>query len=78
VVIVLARRENLRRVNAWIEEHDMTPSVTESELDEERQERPVATAWEAMKLALTERTVRLSVIANFLFLWAERPAWCRS
>jgi len=42
--IVLARRENLRRVNAWIEDHDMTPSVTEEELDEERQERPVAAA----------------------------------
>jgi predicted MFS family arabinose efflux permease len=69
--IVLARRENLRRVNAWIEDHDMTPSVTEEELDEEREERPVATAWEAMKLALTERNVRLSVVANFLFLWAE-------
>jgi MFS family permease len=69
--IVLARTENLRRVNAWIEEHGMTPSVTEEELDEERQERPLATAWEAMKLALTERNVRLSVVANFLFLWAE-------
>src|SRR5829696_7699691 len=71
VQVVLARRENLRRVNAWIEEHDMTPSVTEHELDEERDERPVATAWEAVKLALAERNVRLSVVANFLFLWAE-------
>lgn len=71
VQIVLARRENLRRVNTWIEEQGMTPSVTERELDEERQERPVATAWEAMKLALTERNVRLSVVVNFLFLWAE-------
>ncbi|MBA2533436.1 MAG: MFS transporter [Rubrobacter sp.] len=71
VQIVLARRENLRRVNTWIEEHDMTPSVTESELDAEREESPVATAWEAMKLALRERNVRLSVVANFLFLWAE-------
>jgi len=69
--VVLARRENLRRVNARIEEHDMTPSVTEHELDEERDERPVATAWEAVKLALAERNVRLSVVANFLFLWAE-------
>jgi MFS family permease len=69
--IVLARRENLRKVNAWIEEHDMTPSVTERELDEERDEQPVATAWQAMKLALAERNVRLSVVANFLFLWAE-------
>lgn len=69
--IVLARRENLRRVNAWIEEHHMTPSVTESELDAEREERPLATAWEAMKLALSARNVRFSVVANFLFLWAE-------
>jgi MFS family permease len=69
--LVLARRENLRRVNAWIEDHDMTPSVTEHELDEEREEKPVATAWEAIKLALAERNVRLSVVANFLFLWAE-------
>ena len=71
VQIVLARRENLRRVNTWIVEHDMTPSVTDEDLDEEREERPLATAWEAMKLALTERNVRLSVVANFLFLWAE-------
>jgi len=71
VQIVLARRENLRRVNAWIVEHDMTPSVTDEDLDEEREERLLATAWEAMKLALTERNVRLSVVANFLFLWAE-------
>jgi MFS family permease len=69
--VVLARRDNLRRVNAWIEDHDMTPSVTEEELDEEREEEPVATAWEAIKLALTSRNVRLSVVANFLFLWAE-------
>jgi MFS family permease len=69
--IVLARRENLRRVNAWIENHGMTPSVTEKELDEEREEKPVATAWEAVNLALSERNVRLSVVANFLFLWAE-------
>jgi predicted MFS family arabinose efflux permease len=45
--------------------------VTEHELDEEREEKPVATAWEAIKLALAERNVRLSVVANFLFLWAE-------
>ena len=69
--IVLARRENLRRVNAWIEEHDMTPSVTEHELDEERDEQPLAAAWKAVKLALAERNVRLSVVANFLLLWAE-------
>ena len=69
--VVLARRDNLRRVNAWIEDHDMTPSVTEEEIDEERKEEPVATAWEAIKLALTSRNVRLSVVANFLFLWAE-------
>jgi hypothetical protein len=54
----------------WIEDHGMTPSVTEEEL-EEREERPVATTWEAIKLALSERNVRYSVIANFLFLWAE-------
>ncbi|MGH3148292.1 MAG: MFS transporter [Rubrobacter sp.] len=69
--IVLARRENLRRVNTWIEDHDMTPSVTEADLDAEREEKPLATAWEAAKLALRERNVRLSVVANFLFLWAE-------
>lgn len=39
---LLARRENLRWVNTWIEEHDMTPSVTESKLDAEREESPVA------------------------------------
>lgn len=69
--IFLARRENLRRVNAWILENGMTPSLTEEELDEEQRERPLPAAWRAVRLALAERNVRLSVIANFLFLWAE-------
>ncbi len=69
--IILARRENLRRVNAWILDHGMTPSVEERELDEERQQRPLATAIRAMRLALSERNVRYSVVANFMFLWAE-------
>ncbi len=69
--IILARRENLRRVNVWILDHGMTPSVEERELDEERQERPLATAIRAMRLALSERNVRYSVVANFMFLWAE-------
>ncbi|MBA3795415.1 MAG: MFS transporter [Rubrobacter sp.] len=69
--IFLARRENLRRVNAWILENGMTPSLTEEDLDEEQRERPLPAAWRAVRLALAERNVRLSVIANFLFLWAE-------
>ena len=71
IQIFLARRENLRRVNAWIRENDMTPSLTEEELEEEQGERPLPAAWRAVRLALAERNVRLSVIANFLFLWAE-------
>ena len=69
--IVLARRRNLRRVNDWILDHDMTPSVTEEDLDEDQRERPLPAAWRAVRLALAERNVRLSVIVNFLFLWAE-------
>ena len=69
--IILARRENLRRVNDWILENGMTPSLTEEDLDEDRRERPLPAAWRALRLAMRERNVRLSVVANFLFLWAE-------
>lgn len=71
VQIILAKKDNLRRVNKWIRERGMTPSVEIEELDEQRTERPMAVAFEAMKLALRERNVRLSVIVNFMFLWAE-------
>ncbi len=69
--IILAKRDNLRRVNEWIRERGMTPSVEVGELDEQRTERPMAVAFESMRLALRERNVRLSVIVNFMFLWAE-------
>lgn len=69
--IILARRGNLRRVNEWIRANDMTPSVEVEELDEQRTERPFANAVASMRVALRNRNVRLSVIVNFMFLWAE-------
>lgn len=71
VQVVIARRRNLRAVNEWITEQGMTPSLTEADLDEERTEHPLRTAWKAVKGALAERNVRLAVLVNFLFLFAE-------
>src|SRR5215216_254482 len=48
VQIVLARRENLRRVNTWIVEHDMTPSVTDEDLETRRWENPFGRFKEAL------------------------------
>lgn len=69
--IVLARRRNLARVNDWILERGMTPSVSVAELDAQEERRPATAAFAAMRLALAERNVRLAVIVNFMFLWAE-------
>lgn len=69
--IVLARRENLMRVNAWIRENDMTPSVEEHELDEAGRERPVTLASRALKTALANRNVRWTILMTFCFLFAE-------
>lgn len=71
IQILLARRDNLRRVNEWIRARGMTPSVEVEDLDERVRERPMAAAFRSMRLALSERNVRLSVIVNFMFLWAE-------
>src|SRR5919199_4421294 len=38
--IIFARRRNLERVNAWIEEHRMTPSLREEEIEAKRWENP--------------------------------------
>jgi MFS family permease len=69
--VVLARWRNLEAVNAWIREHGMTPSVEVSEIDAERDEGAVQKAVRSVRLAFRSRNVRLSVVANFLFLWAE-------
>jgi predicted MFS family arabinose efflux permease len=65
--LVLARRRNLERVNGWIDEHEMTPSVTVEQIEGERWENP----WGKVKEALAYRNVRLAVVMNFLFLFAE-------
>ncbi len=69
--IVIARRRNLRRVNEWITEHQLTPSLTEQQLGRDATGKPLAKAWQAVRTALGQRNVRLAVIANFLLLWAE-------
>lgn len=69
--VFLARRRNLARVNEWIVAHDLTPSVTEEDLTRQQDQKPMATAVQSVKAALSQRNVRLAVVANFLFLWAE-------
>lgn len=65
--LVLARRRNLERVNGWIREHRMTPSLPVDQVQGEGWENP----WGKIKLALSYRNVRLAVLMNFLFLFAE-------
>ncbi|MBA8795426.1 MFS family permease [Friedmanniella endophytica] len=71
VQIVLARRRNLRAANTWMREHDLTPSLEENEVAGDRERHPLRSAAAAVRTALAERNVRLMVLANFLFLWAE-------
>ena len=66
--IIFARRRNLERVNGWIEEHQMTPSVKEDEIEVKRWENPFGRFKEAL---FSDRNVALGVVANFLFLWTE-------
>src|SRR5215211_1420084 len=66
--IIVARRRNLERVNAWIEEHRMSPSVTVDEIETRRWENPFGRFKEAL---FSDRNVALGVMANFLFLWTE-------
>jgi MFS family permease len=65
--LVLAKRRNLERVNGWIDERQMTPSVTVEQVEGEGWENP----WGKVKEALAYRNVRLAVLMNFLFLFAE-------
>ena len=66
--IIFARRRNLERVNAWIEEHRMTPSLREEEIEAKRWENPFGRFKEAL---FSDRNVALGVVTNFLFLWTE-------
>ena len=65
--LIIARGRNLRRVNDWIRERDMTPSVTVDEIEGEGLQNP----WSTIKLALSYRNVRLAVLMNFLLLFSE-------
>lgn len=64
--IILARRRNLERVNAWIRENGMTPSVEDDEI-EERGENPLR----AVGIVTRNRNVRWAVVLAFCFLFAE-------
>ncbi len=64
---LLAKRTNLRRVNEWIRDHQLTPSVETDEVETETVTNPV----DEIKRALAYRNVRLAIVMNFLFLFAE-------
>lgn len=66
--VVISRRANLRRVNRWVERHDLTPSVTEKDLVHPRWTNPLTQIRDAIT---ADRNVALAVAANFLFLWTE-------
>ena len=65
--IVLARRRNLERVNAWIRENGMTPSVEADEIGEGDRENPI----KAVGIVIRNRNVLLAVAMAFCFLFAE-------
>ena len=64
---LIARKNNLKKINDWIREHRMTPSLEESEVRAQQFESPVGKITEAF----SHRNVVLSVAMIFLFLWAE-------
>ena len=67
--IVIARRHNLARVNQWIEQQELTPSVTLGEIDAQpKLSNPLLRLW---RVLCSDRNVALGVLANFLFLWTE-------
>lgn len=61
----VGRRRNLDRVNTWIDDHGMTPSVRTEETG--RGERP----WRALRTAASERNVWWGTLMAFGLLWAE-------
>ena len=64
--IIISRRGNLVRVNDWIRENNMTPSVEESEVGAGLEQSPVTT----LRIALSSRNVRLAIAMAFCFLFA--------
>ena len=67
IQIVLARRGNLERVNRWIREQGMTPSVEAGEIGERDRENP----FRAVRIAISNRNVLLAIAMTFCFLFAE-------
>ncbi|MGI9050057.1 MAG: MFS transporter [Rubrobacteraceae bacterium] len=65
--VVFANNNNLRRVNDWIKERDMTPSVTVEQVEGQRWKNPFG----EIRTALSYRNIRLAILMNFLFLFAE-------
>lgn len=63
--VVVSRPKNLERVNTWITEHRMTPSLPVEKVSRG------GGAWGRVKEAMRHRNVRLVVAMNFCFLWAE-------
>jgi MFS family permease len=63
--VVIGRRANLEKVNRWIEEHRMTPTVRTDEA--RRFENP----FRAMRTAMSERNVWCGLGMGFGLLWAE-------
>ena len=67
IQIVLARRRNLERVNRWIREQSMTPSVEVGEIRERDREDP----FRVVRIAISNRNVLLAIAMTFCFLFAE-------
>lgn len=66
--IILARRRNLAKVNEWITQQGMTPSLPVEDIQRQRFENPLPRLYRVMR---QDRNVALGVITNFLFLWTE-------
>jgi len=66
--IVLSRWKNLDRVNEWIKERNLTPSLSRDNKPASYLKNPFPILFAAMR---QDRNIALAVIANFLFLWTE-------
>ncbi|GAB3410803.1 MFS transporter [Flindersiella endophytica] len=61
----IGRRDNLEKVNAWIEQHKLTPAVPAT--DGQRMENPIT----KLRVALSHRNVWCGLGLAFCLLWAE-------
>ncbi len=69
--LLLARRRNLEKVNGWILEHGMTPSVDLDQEPHQTKSMGISATLKSARVALANRNVLMAVVLNFMFLYTE-------